>query len=437
MTRVHTIVEQRRSPWTSVDADLLTRVLPIVWGSSLMTHVTCAKRIVALLLTFLCLGAAYASVGDLLPGSTRYPRVIRLAHGDERSNGWIIASTISKLFVSKDDGKTFQPLSDAPSRDSVHLRCCETIFELPEALGDLKAGTLLYAATYTKNPNPPRSSYPTPSIFGEFAIEVFSSVDQGEHWSYLSTPVTGTGEKGVGGLWEPEFLIANDHSLVMFWSDETYKCCSQKLLKIRSVNGHDWTDSSDVVATKEYADRPGMIVVRKLPTGRFFMIYEMCGTHHCEVFSRMSSDGWNYGPPANPGTRLENEDGQYFRHAPAVIWSPSPLSPNGMLIAVGQVLYNPNGTVAKGNGQVLFANVRLDGSGPWFSMQAPVPVPFAFDNPCPNYSSSLLPVGDGKMLLEVATDFYGLNRCGAFAAIRPLADLIPAELMRLGSDRSR
>src|SRR6185312_11272243 len=396
------------------------------------TNLTCA-----LLFALLPLSMACTAPVDLLPGSTRYPRVVRLEHGDQKSNGWIIASTVNKLFVSKDDGKTFEPLGDAPSGDGVRLRCCETIFELPEALGDLKAGTLLYAATYTRNTSPPRSSYPTPSIPGEFAIEVFASVDQGEHWTYLSTPVTGTGEKGVGGLREPEFLIADNGSLVMFWSDETYKCCSQKLLKIRSTNGRDWTDSSDVVATQDYADRPGMIVVRKLPTGRYFMIYEMCGTHHCEVFSRMSKDGWNYGPPSNPGVRLENEAGQYFRHAPAVIWSPSPLSPNGMLIAVGQVLYNPNGTVAKQNGQVLFANVRLDGSGPWFSMQAPVEVPFAFDNPCPNYSSALLPVEDGNTLLEIATDFYGLNRCGAFVATRPLAELIPAELMHLAPKRSK
>jgi hypothetical protein len=232
-----------------------------------------------------------------------------LTHGSASSNGWIIASTISKLFVSKDDGKTFSFLNDAPARAGVTLRCCETLFELPKPLGNLPAGTLLYSATYVDDAATKAmpGNVSSPTFPGVFAIDIYVSTDQGQHWTYLATPVTGSGEKGAGGLWEPEFLAARDGSLVMFWSDETYLCCSQKLMKIRSSNGKDWRNVSDVVATTDPKDRPGMIVVRQLPTGAYFTIYEMCGTHHCEVFFRKSWDGWNFGLPSDPGTRVENE----------------------------------------------------------------------------------------------------------------------------------
>ncbi len=376
--------------------------------------------------------AIFASSGTLIPESTRYPRLVRLTHGSAASNGWIVASTISKLFVSKDDGKTFSFLSNAPSRSGVKLRCCETLFELPRALGSLPAGTLLYAATYVDEAATKSSSgsVPSPTFPGVFAIDVYASDDQGQHWTYLSTPVSGSGERGAGGLWEPEFLVAHNGSLVMFWSDETYSCCSQKLMKIRSSNGKDWRNPSDVVATTNPKDRPGMIVIRQLPTGVYFMVYEMCGTHHCDAFFRKSYDGWSFGLPSDIGTRIENDEGQYLRHAPTVIWTPSPLSPNGMIVAFGQMLYNADGSLAKQNGRVLFVNTHLDGSGGWHTIKAPVEVPNTYNHPCPNYSSSLLPVRNGEALLELATDFYALDQCGASFGTRSWTDLLPADLVQ-------
>jgi hypothetical protein len=53
------------------------------------------------------------------------------------------------------------------------------------------------------------------------------------------------------------------------------------------------------IATNIEADRPGMIVVRKLPTGEYFMSYEVCGDpltgHKCAAYYRTSRDGWSYG----------------------------------------------------------------------------------------------------------------------------------------------
>jgi hypothetical protein len=37
--------------------------------------------------------------------------------------------------------------------------------------------------------------------------------------------------------------------------------------------------------------------------------------------------------------------------------------------------------------------------GPWTEVPAPIPVPEAKNNPCPNYSSQLLPAADGMTVL--------------------------------------
>jgi hypothetical protein len=374
----------------------------------------------------------FAGAAEPIPGSTRYPRLVRLDHSAESGNGWIVASSMNQIFISKDDGKKFAHLGEVPTKEGHRFRCCETLFELPRAIGDLEAGTLLFAATYLdEGATKALSNAPaSPTFPGVFAIDVYSSTDHGQHWSYLSTPVSGAGEKGAGGLWEPEFLVSHSGALVMLWSDETYLCCSQKLMKVRTSDGHVWKDTSDVVATTNPIDRPGMIVTRELPTGMFFAIYEMCGSQHCDAYYRKSNDGWNFGLPSNPGTRLEDEEGQFLRHAPAVIWSPSPLSPNGMLVAVGQLLYDANGSVAKQSGRALLVNTRLDGSGAWHRIQAPVAVPSAYDHPCPNYSTALLPVQNGEALLELATNFSSPAKCIASFAYRPWSELIPDELIR-------
>src|ERR1700749_4160757 len=74
---------------------------------------------------------AIAATGTLLPQGVGYPRLVRLAHGPSESNGWIIASTTGKIFLSKDDGKTFSFLTDAPAREGSRVRCCEGLYELP------------------------------------------------------------------------------------------------------------------------------------------------------------------------------------------------------------------------------------------------------------------------------------------------------------------
>ena len=354
-----------------------------------------------------------AATGTHLPESTLYPRLVRLHHGPGPLQNSILAKTGNKLYRSLDEGHTFTYLTTVPTdglsegdpgagnRDANKERCCSTLFELPRTLGRYPAGTLLYAGSFFSGGIP--------------AVEIYTSPDQGLHWTYLSTPIKAGDDHH--GLWEPEFTVTRDGALVMFVSDETDPCCSQKLVQRRTHDLVRWGSQQDTVASKSQKDRPGMAVVSRLPGGAYFMSYEVCGpVAHCQVFSRRSADGWNFGDPTNFGTRAETATGQYLVHTPANF-----LTPTGDLLLIGQMLYERDGTVSPQNGKLLF--LRPAAAAPaaaWSTRPAPVEVPTAYDNYCPNYSSALLPVENGSRLLELASDYDRPHHCTSFFATLPL-----------------
>ncbi len=361
--------------------------------------------------------SAFAATGTPIPKSSTYPKMVRLEHGAASARGWIVATTngnvpptSANIFISKDDGSTFSFLSTIALPSGSVQRCCGSIFEMPRQVGSLKAGTLLYAASYTAQNN-------TIS-----AIEIYASSDAGTSWTYLATPVSG-GDVTKHGLWEPFFLITSDGALAMFWSDETDSCCSQKLARIRTYDGIRWRDKSNVVATEVPSDRPGMAIVSHPAKNAYFMSYEICGAKKCGVYYRTSSDGWNYGDPASAGTRVETASGEYFEHAPTNIWAPAMVSSKGGLLVVGQVFYSADGSVSPRNGRVILVNKHPDGAGTWEAIAAPVEVPGAYDNYCPNYSSALLPAANGPSLLEVTTDYDSAHCCVAYFATKRWSEL--------------
>ncbi len=365
------------------------------------------------LLLLLSSSALHAATGSHLPGSTLYPRLIRLrfAHGVLRNS--ILAKTGNKLFRSLDEGQTFTYLTSVPT---VSLeagnptpdpqakdieRCCSTIFELPRPIGRFPTGTLLYAGSFFSHGVP--------------AIEIYTSSDAGAHWQYLSTPAR-SGDPHHG-LWEPEFNIARNGSLVMFVSDETDPCCSQKLVKRQTRDLVVWTPKENLVASPSQPDRPGMAVASHPEADVWFLSYELCGpVGHCSVYSRTSSDGWNFGDPSSFGTKILTNTGQYLAHAPANLYLPS----SRQLVLTGQMLYESDDTVSPENGKVLLTNLSRDGSGPWGTSPAPVLIPSAFDNYCPNYSSALLPTNNSRALLELASDFDEAHLCTTYFASVPL-----------------
>ena len=354
---------------------------------------------------------ARAADGTLLQGGTLYPRVVRLSHGAKAVNGQLIASA-GPIFRSTDNGASWTQISTVTPIAGTTIRCCADLYELPKTVGKLKAGTLIYSASYLQGGTP--------------AIQVYISKDHGASWKYHSTPVIGGTTNGPHGLWEPAFEVDHAGALVMFWSDETDPCCSQKLAQIRSLDGATWQDRTDTVRSTIAGDRPGMITVSKLPNKHFFMSYELCGAAGCTVYSRTSTDGWNFGTPTDMGSVVKTASGQTLQHAPLNAWSPSPLSANGAILLVGQVTKEANGAVSASNGQVLFVNTAVDGAGTWRAINAPVHVPTAYDNYCPNYSSALLPAADGSSILELASDYDAGGICRTYFAAEPW-NALPAD----------
>lgn len=348
---------------------------------------------------------ASAATGTLLrDGTGLYPRAVRLAHSGA-DNGRILASVVTfdgnnglgAVYESTDDGGSFHQVGTVSDPEAAGGRglCCSTLFELPQQIGGLPAGTLLWAASVGQDTPDRRMS-----------IRVFKSTDLGRSWSYLSAVATAPNDRG---LWEPEFSVDAQGNLVCHYSDETDGTHSQKLVAARSSDGVTWTGHHDTVASALASDRPGMAVVRRLPDGSFFMSYEICaaaGQYQCVVHYRTSPDGWDWGDPTYLGIRPETADGKYFKHAPTVAWAPEAGNPRGKLLLVGQVMYNRDGTVAAGSGRTIWTN-SAGGSGAWREVAAPVAVGSTTVDYCPNYSSALLPSTDGTRVLEIATDYDG------------------------------
>jgi len=311
-------------------------------------------------------------------------------------------------FYTGHDGSSFTKLSSITDPDFLSGLCCGALYELPAQVGALSPGTLLWAGSVGQN-----------SATAPMVLKIYKSSNQGATWSYLSNCAAASSPRSVaGGLWEPSFTIASDGALVCLYSDETQPNHSQLLNHARSYDGVHWQAPSYVIGSNIPQDRPGMPVVTKLPGGTFFMTYELCGPAACTVFYKTSADGWDWGDTTNVGKKIQTGAGEWFEHAPVNACSLSASSTNGTILVVGQMLYDNNG-VSPGNGVTLFTNHSPDGSGPWTAVPAPVEVPDAYDNYCPNYSSALLPSVVGTSVLELASDYSG-SVCQTYFATRQL-----------------
>ncbi|MCO5993356.1 ricin-type beta-trefoil lectin domain protein [Actinoallomurus rhizosphaericola] len=356
-----------------------------------------------------------------------YPRVIRLSHSGN-ANGTILAtfshSGVSgrkadfPIYRSTDDGHTWSASPIGTVTDTVHGWDLDgpTLFELPQAEGPLPAGTLLAAGTAW--------------IHGDYtqqAIEVFTSTDQGATWSYRSscTSESGLANSQGHGIWEPEFAIAGDGSLVCYFSDErpSTNGYNQVLAHVRSTDGGaTWNSEVYDVAVQDNVQRPGMATVVKLPNGSYAMSYEDCKNGYdpdqaCSVYLKTSVDGLSWTPVSGLGSLVQTADNRHLLHTPYLAWSPIGGS-NGTLLMSGQrVIAGPDGnvTVQPESGTVLFANTNL-GSGNWTETTSPVTVNptggyDAGETACPGYSSPILPSVSGDTILYLSGTAISNGKC--------------------------
>ncbi len=126
------------------------------------------RRLLALVLSLSVIGATLtpahaAERKQLIPGYGSYARLIRLEHSII-GRGRIIATLTSEdaggkftpVLESTDEGESFHKIGEIHDPDGRFGMCCGTVYELPERVGKLRAGTLLWAASYRQDAGPQR-----------------------------------------------------------------------------------------------------------------------------------------------------------------------------------------------------------------------------------------------------------------------------------------
>lgn len=322
-------------------------------------------------------------------------RIVRLDQAPDRSErSWLVVGAIAPaggkhvdIYWAERDSVPFRRIGRINDPAFAAGLCCGTLYQVPVRIGPLRAGTLLWAGSVGKSSE-------------RMSTRIYRSEDAGRNWSYLSDVVAAR----PGGVWEPEFTVARDGSLILFFSDETDPAQhSQAIDEIRSADGIHWRDQRYVVASKIQQDRPGMPVVRRLADGRWMMTYELVGPARGIVCYRLSDNGWDWGNSTDVGTAIRLPNGSFPANTPRFT-----VMPDGAILLAAHFVKTQALRLGERNGRVLFMNLLGNPALAWRTIPAPVPVPQAGrdgHDPCSNYSPSLLSSQNGAEVVEFASSW--------------------------------
>jgi hypothetical protein len=168
---------------------LVDRDATIVWKSG-------AYALTTLLVV---LGSAANAATLLSPAPVFNGRVVRLEHASRpEERQWLIATAVvpaggmhANVYLADRDGASFQQIGEITDLAFGSGLCCGTLYELPQQVGSLRAGTLVWAAAVGKKTE-------------RMAARIYRSDDEGRSWSFLSE----IRAANPGGIWEPEFTVA-------------------------------------------------------------------------------------------------------------------------------------------------------------------------------------------------------------------------------------
>lgn len=249
------------------------------------------------------------------------------------------------------------------------------LYLLPQAIGDLPAGTILCAG----------NSIPTD--LSQTKIDLYKSTDDGASWSFVSSIVSGGVAQPVNGetpVWEP-FLMVYEDQLVAYYSTQADPAYGQKLShKVSPDGGATWGAEVDDVAQPRYADRPGMTTIAgPLPDGNWILTYEYCGSQSCDVYYRLSASPLAFDAAADHA--LVATSGTAPRGSPYVVYSPSGGGANGTIVA------------SAASGTPVFVNTALGDPSAWVEYSTPQAAAYTrhlrvMDNP-----DNLLILGAGRL----------------------------------------
>ena len=276
---------------------------------------------------------------------------------------WVNGEQVWPIYRSTDNGESWSLVSNVTDTVfSTNRKAQPMLYELPQAVGNMPAGTLLLAGNLV--PNDKSSS----------RIVIYKSTDVGATWEYVSTVDIGgafnydrSPESTTSTIWEP-FLYMDNNNLVCAFSDERQK--SNNVLQALSLrytsDGINWSTERNITAIGNSNDRPGMVTVSKMKNGKFIATYEVVNKpsytqNSSVVYYKISDDGINWNENSL-GTLLQTSDGQCLGSSPYVKFVDAG-GPNGMVIVGSKWVVNSSGDVQEG-GQNFFVNYNY-GVGSW------------------------------------------------------------------------
>lgn len=301
--------------------------------------------------------------GSLAPGAL-YARAMQASNGKMYATfeQYTTGVAMFPIFESLDSGQSWNKVGDVKdTHKGVGMRWEPHLYELPQPIGDMPAGTLLSAGLVL------------PYDRSSCQIDLYKSNDAGRTWTYVSTVAVGTqAYPGSDPVWEPFLMVANN-KLYCFYSDERDPAYSQKLVHQSTADGINWSSVVDDVAIS--GQRPGMVTVAQMPNGSYIMTYEIIGTPEGSSFKISSNiDDWNAG---DKGTVFDSNGS-----------SPYCINMNGTII------------IASAGSGSLFTNAN-NGVGDWTMISSPVGAA---------YSRALVPLNNGRVfVIGAGWNGTGLN----------------------------
>ncbi len=325
----------------------------------------------------------------------QYGRLLVLRNSPDGQNGTLLATHCElnaglvdhapgyPIYRSSDNGKTWAFVTRVTDTlTGANSEWNPFLFELQKECGNYPAGTIILAAC-SVDPEHNKESY----------IRLYFSTDGGENFSQGVVVASAGGlEEGV---WEPFLLQLDDGRLVCFYSDDSDKDHSQKIVYKTSADAENWSESTNIVATDIFAERPGMPVVTRLGDGSYFMVYEVADKYGADgnpVYFRRSSDGLDWGDPKDIGTELINHNGKKAPgSAPYCAWT-STGGEKGTLVVSGTFMRKGESDM----GTDLF--ISNDYGESWVTV--PHIIPYTADDHV-GYSNSFAFSEDGKFMYAI------------------------------------
>lgn len=273
-----------------------------------------------------------------------YARSVELQHNGA-VNGTLLATfektdpaanPVFPIYRSTDAGASWTQISSVTDQvNGWGNRNGAFLYELPQQIGDMPAGTILCVGLSA------------PQDESAERLEVYKSNDQGQTWQYVSRIAT-AGSYRTTPIWEPHVIVANS-KLIVYYSDERDKANNnQKIVHQTSTDGVNWGPVVNDVAPTDSALRPGMPVVNRMADGRYIMTFEVVGEPGPPNNFKISSnpESWN---PTSLGTTIDHGG-----------------HPVNTVLPNGRILYN------SGRDTDVLINSG-NGKGPWVAQHTNVP----------------------------------------------------------------